>query len=264
MNIPTIPSLDDLVKLGLVTLGFPAWAIAIFVMAHTIKGWLDSLRSISRTVSDGMHGLGHAVNAVKEVPSGARIVAVVITVMVWIVQGLLIGFMYLVGNYVSMAATDRPRGNRLIEAVRDGGAGSLPSAIWDSLKLDPISGGVVAVTVICIVASYQQAVRHKDPSAAGAVLALPAIVIGWMGLWAAGFFAVLALIAVAISAMNGDWSQTSKLLPAALPMIGGLAACGLYYGAAVAGTSASGLFVSTWQPRAGGSSSERGLLLWRR
>jgi WD40 repeat protein len=253
-----VPALDDAVKIVLGSLGVPVSVLALATLASNLKSWLDGSRTAIRAVRTGYGLAQHGWAAIAQRRPVQIVGTVLITVLVPISQALLLGLCYLVGNYFSMGFIDQGRWTEAVALVRSDGFGILrPSELSHVLQVDWISGGYLLVGVACLAESYRRAFRQDETAVPGRVLAVPAIVVGWLsGVGALLLGAVLVFLACLVAleplaGLHSDWKWFGGAALVCLPTAAAVIICALYYAACIAGTNASGLLVDVWSPSQG-------------
>lgn len=245
-----IPTFDEAVPATLALLGASAGILGLVGAAFALYSWYAGLRGIAAGARQAGSVLSRAAAALIGMRPVQLAVAALATVIVASAQALTLGLCFLGGNYVSMIFNEW-RWQLPLEVVMDDPVGSLHPDQWSQfLVLDWVVGAYLVLAVVVLGFSYRWALDDADLGGVGAVLALPATILLFIG----GPLFLLALVVWALGwplyALGGEGSEyLSDAVSNLLPGVVGLSATAIYYGACQAAVRGSGLLVRAWRSR---------------
>lgn len=257
MNLPSwfLPFDNAAAKL-FALLGISANVIFLWLIATTLKSWLDAAKDVSKA-AQGIGRLSRKMGRVLiAMPRVKALVSVATVIAAVALQALTALLCFLGGNYFAILASPKRQAeiNQVIQ--RESYSLLYPSHLARVVHLDVISGTYLVLAVMLMLLSYQWA---KDPRKEGRlgvaanILAAPAIAIGFLAAIATVFIGVILLfmlvLLLLLGALGGDvdlsdfWQSLRALLPVAV-----LAAISFAYSYAChAAMRASKIVVRIWE-----------------
>jgi hypothetical protein len=247
------PTLDKIILQWLGGLGVSGTILALLGVASFARNWLGDIRAVAA----GAATAGRTARSLAQYRPVRGVVSVFISLVVPAAQVLTLGLCYLVGNYMSIAL-DPVRQRMVEQAVGDdpwrvARDVDLVMSLSSLLTVDLISGAYLALAVTIMALSYPWAVRGRDTTLAGAVLAFPAtllIPVAWVGV--VGYLVVCAfgVALLAVGALFGQWSTMSNLprdmVVIALPLVAAVAGIAAFWFACQGAVRGPRLIVSAW------------------
>jgi len=225
VEIPEIPSFDEIVRSLLLLLGVSSPVIAIVGLLFAVNSWLGPGRMALR----GAAGVGRGIRAAAQYRPVAGILSVVVTLLVPVAQLLTLPVIYIGGNYAVMQF-DNGRWDEFLGVIAKippvESFSTLLDLHWYSvvyttvapfLELDRFTMGYLMTAVLIMLLSYPLAWRDSGgwTGGLGCLLAAPTMVLFALAVVIFAGAVILTVIALAAGVLalgiSGEWEWPPML-----------------------------------------------------
>jgi hypothetical protein len=183
MRFPALPTPDDVVKLFLgIALG-PGVAAWFAFLIWAVYSWYDIIRKAAEAARTGVGSVRSWIARIGRSAPHVVILALLASILLLLAQAFWVLFSFIVGNVISAAVgVNYPLHTLMVRAGNTVPSVPTWSQFESDLRLDAISGGYVALSILAVIRTYWRARDTEEVRSIGRLFTFPAYFYGFLGL----------------------------------------------------------------------------------